>query len=180
MQTDTYLLREAVPADAAALAALKLETFRETFLEDFAIAYPPADLAVFEDESYGLPKVQAELADPTHATWVVETDGKLIAYAHVGPCKLPHPDVQPGELELYQIYLSRAAQGSGLGKRLLTTTMDYMGARSARIWLGVWSGNARALAFYSARGFEIVGEYGFRVGTWLDDERIMRRDVTGK
>ena len=180
MQMDTYLLREAVADDAAALAALKLATFRETFLEDFAIPYPPADLAVFEAESYGLTKVRAELADPAHVTWVVETDGTLIAYAHVGPCKLPHPDVRPGELELYQIYLARAAQGAGLGKRLLTTAMDYMAARSPRIWLGVWSGNARALAFYGARGFEIVGEYGFRVGTWLDDERIMRRDVTGQ
>ena len=175
MNTDTYTLREAVPADAAALAALKLATFRETFLDDFAIPYPPADLALFEAESYGLPKVTAELADPTHATWVVESGDKLIAYVHVGPCKLPHADVQPGDLELYQIYLSRAAQGAGLGKRLLTTATDYIAARSPRIWLGVWSGNARALAFYGARGFEIVGEYKFRVGTWLDDERIMCR-----
>ena len=175
MQTDTYLLRTAVPADAAALAALKLTTFRETFLDDFAIPYPPADLAVFETDSYGLPKVTAELADPAHATWVVEAGGQLIAYAHVGPCKLPHADVQPGDLELYQIYLSRSAQGSGLGKRLLTTAMDYIAARSPRIWLGVWSGNARALAFYGAQRFEIVGEYKFRVGTWLDDERIMCR-----
>jgi len=194
-----YLIRTAMPGDAEALAALKLATFRATFLEAFRIPYPPADLALFEAESYGLAKVRAELADPSHMTWVVEKVGvvekngmveqdntptaPLIAYAHIGPCKLPHPDVRPGEWELYQIYLLPTAQGAGLGKRLLATALDYMTAHpvipqaGGRIWLGVWSGNAKARAFYVARGFAEVGEYRFPVGNWRDDELILRRDA---
>ena len=135
MSLTTFAIRDAVPADAPALAALKLATFRETFLEGFGIPYPPRDLAIFEEESYSVAKVSAELADPAHRTWVAEADGdvgetgRLLAYAHVGPCKLPHPDVRPGELELYQIYLRRQVQGTGLGKALMQRAMGFLEGR---------------------------------------------------
>ena len=174
-----FAIREAMPADAPALAALKLATFRETFLEGFAIPSPAGDLVFLEEASYSPGKVSAELADPAHRTWVAEfgaEPGRLVAYAHVGPCKLPHPDVRAGEMELYQIYLRREAQGSGLGKALMARAMEFLEAHSARIWLGVWRDNAPALAFYRKLGFVAVGEYQFPVGEWRDDELILRRD----
>src|SRR4051812_6106130 len=72
-------IRRARPDDARALAALKLATFRETFLEGFRIPYPPADLARFEAEMYSAEQVMAEIDDAGHATWVCEsTDGSLL------------------------------------------------------------------------------------------------------
>ncbi len=94
-------LRRARADDAAALADLKLTCFRETFLEDLAVPYPPDDLARFISETYVAERVAAEIADPTHATWVCEAaDGTLLAYAHAGPSKLPHPDMTPTSAEL--------------------------------------------------------------------------------
>jgi ribosomal protein S18 acetylase RimI-like enzyme len=183
MPVATLSIREALPADAAALAELKLATFRETFLDDFGIPYPPHDLALFEADTYGLARVIAELADPSHRIWVVEAPegGRLLAYAHVGPCKLPHPDLVEGEMELYQLYLRGEVQGAGLGKALLEQALAFMAQPNGekgrgRIWIGVWSGNERALALYRARGFDVVGEYQFAVGAWLDDELILCRD----
>ena len=188
MSLTTLAVREAVLADAPALAELKLATFRETFLEGFGVPYPPHDLAIFEAESYSVAKVRAELAEPSHRTWVVdagaaeaEAGRRLVAYAHVGPCKLPHPDVQPGEMELYQIYLRREVQGAGLGKALMDRAMGFLEGSGqepgqARIWLGVWSGNLSAQGFYRKLGFTVVGEYQFPVGEWRDDELILRRD----
>ena len=176
-----YHIRDAVAADVAALSALKVATFRETFLEGFGIPYPPVEIARFEAETYAPGPVAAELADSAHHTWVAEAaDGRLVAYAHVGPVKLPHPDARPGEPELYQIYLLNEAQGQGLGGRLMKLALDWCEARAAstggRIWLGVWSGNHRARAIYQRLGFAQVGEYHFKVGDWLDDEQIYRRD----
>jgi hypothetical protein len=82
-------IRSAVPGDAERLAALKLETFRETFLDGFAIPYPADDLALFETASYSPAAVAAELADPEKANWVVEADGRMIAYAQVGHASCP-------------------------------------------------------------------------------------------
>jgi ribosomal protein S18 acetylase RimI-like enzyme len=171
------ILREASPADAEALARLKLETFRDTFLEaGFGVPYPPEDLAVFEKEAYDPAHVADELADPERKTWVVEADGKLLGYAHVGPTKLPHRDAEPHHGELYQLYVRREAQGMKLGGRLLAVALEHLGAtRPGPIWLGVWSGNLRAQAVYAASGFARVGEYEFPVGAWRDQEFILRR-----
>lgn len=170
-------IRLARPEDAAALATLKRLCFRETFVEDFAIPYPAADMALFEADSYGERPVAAELADITHATWVAEGEGgALIAYAHAGPCKLPHPDVRPGEMELYQLYMRRDFKGGGLGRALMERALGWMEGRgSARLWIGVWSGNERAQRFYARFGFYRVGAYDFAVGDHRDHEFILRR-----
>ena len=174
---DPATLRPATPADVPALSTLKRLCFRETFLEDFAVPYPPDDLAFFEEDSYGEARVAAEIADASHATWVCEApDGTLLAYAHCGPCKLPHPDVTDRSGELYQIYVRRAAQGMGLGKLLLTASLDWLAATyPGPQWIGVWSGNDRAQAVYAAKGFERVGGYEFPVGAHRDAEFILRR-----
>jgi ribosomal protein S18 acetylase RimI-like enzyme len=170
------LLRPALLEDVERLAAFKLETFRETFLDGFAIPYPPEDLAQFEAASYSPAAVAGELADSGRMNWVVEADGRLVAYAQVGPCKLPHAEVKEGEGELYQIYVRGQAQGLGLGKRLLTTALDHLAAtRPGSVWLGVWSGNHKAQAVYRKIGFEKVGDYQFPVGSWRDEEYIFRR-----
>jgi len=170
-------LREAAPPDVAALAALKLATFRETFLEEFAIPYPAPDLARFEAETYGEARIAAEIADPAHRSWVCEAaEGALLAYAHAGPCKLPHPDVTPRSGELYQLYVRRSAQGMGLGRQLLATALDWLAAAyPGPLWVGVWSNNARAQAVYTGAGFRKVGEYHFMVGDHRDEEYIFRR-----
>ena len=43
------------------------------------------------------------------------------------------------------------------------------------LWIGVWSGNAKAQRLYAAHGFEKVGEYDYPVGAWRDREFILRR-----
>lgn len=178
--TETFAIRPARPADAPALAALKLACFRETFLGGggFDIPYPPADLARFEAESYGEAAVAAELADPAHATWVAQADdGALVAYAHAGPCKLPHPQADARQGELYQIYIRRSHQRYGLGRRLMTLAFDWLEATyPGPVWLGVWSGNEAAQRFYAGLGFRKVGDYHFMVGDHADAEFIFRRD----
>lgn len=173
----TATIRIARLDDAAALAALKLRTFRETFLEEgFAIPYPPADCALFEAKSYSLPTIEAELADADKRTWVADSGDRLLGYAQVGPCKLPHPEAGESQGELYQLYVLREAQGMKLGKALLDAALDHLAdARPGPVWLGVWSGNAKAQAVYAARGFEKVGDYRFKVGNWYDEEHILRK-----
>ena len=173
-------IRLARYSDLAELSALKLRCFRETFgPTGFDITYPPADLARFEIEAYGHEKVADELTDRAHRTWVVEDEsGEMVAYAHAGPCKLPHPWVEDDDLELCQLYLRRDAQGRGLGKRLLDHVMGWMeSAAPGALWLGVWQGNLKAQHVYAGRGFKVVGDYRFSVGEWRDEEFIMRRGV---
>lgn len=159
--------------------ALKRRTFRETFVDGgLTIPYPPDDLAAFEAASFTIGKTMAELADPARMTWIADCEGRFLGYAQVGPVKLPHPDCRPGDGEVYQLYLLEEAQGLGLGRRLLETALDYLRIRRpGSVWLGVWSGNLKAQAFYAGWGFVKHGEYDFPVGTWRDREFILRLPV---
>jgi GNAT superfamily N-acetyltransferase len=116
------------------------------------------------------------LASPAHAYWLVERDGEPIGYALAGPCTLPYPDVAPGDGELKQLYLRRAAQGGGTGGALFRLVLDWLERDGPRpLWIGVWSGNLGAQRFYARHGFAKHGEHTFTVGATVDREFALRR-----
>lgn len=169
-------IRAAIEADAPALAELGRETFLDTFVTGFGIPYPAEDLAAFLDAAFSPEAIRTKLKEPGGAWWVAERDGALLAFANAGPNTLPHPDGQASHAELRRLYVSKAAQGLGLGTRLLVVTLDWMEAHTdGPLWIGVWSGNLKAQKLYAAHGFEKVGEYQYPVGRWMDDEFVLRR-----
>jgi ribosomal protein S18 acetylase RimI-like enzyme len=167
-------IRPAAPGDAPALADLARKTYCETFVEGFAMGYPEADLRAFLDAAYAEAAVEQWIADPSGYLWVAARNGRLIGYVNAGDNSLPVSDPKPFDGELKRLYLSRDAQGLGLGKRLLDMGLEWLGPR--RIFIGVWSGNAKAIALYHSRGFTEVGAYHFMVGSTPDDEVILGRD----
>ncbi|KAK0331720.1 hypothetical protein LTR94_027787, partial [Friedmanniomyces endolithicus] len=149
------LIRPAVAKDAKALGALGRATFIDTFVTGFRIPYPKADLEGFLNASFDLEPIRKKLAEAQGAWWVAERDGQLAGFANAGPNGLPHEDAQPGDMELRRLYIARDAQGLGLGTRLLTQALDWMQARTQdALWIGVWSGNEKAIKLYGAYGFE--------------------------
>lgn len=174
---NAYRIRRAGPADAQTLADLGRETFLETFVEEFKIPYPPEDLERFMAHGYTAGFNADRLTDPAQAVWIAERGDGPVAYAAAGPATLPHPDLCSEDGELRALYVLRRAQSLGLGRNLLDVALTWLeqdGPR--RLWLGVWSGNTRALRFYARHGFAKAGEYDFPVGAWRDREFILRRD----
>jgi GNAT superfamily N-acetyltransferase len=165
-------IRRAGVADARVLAEIGAATFVETF----GHLYPPADLAHYLAEAYGVARTRDDLADPARAAWLAEAGGRAVGYAAAGPCALPHPDVTAACGELKRLYLTAAWRNGGLGARLFGEALDWLERDGPRtIWLGVWSQNHGAQRFYARRGFAHVGDYGFRVGRTVDHEYIFRR-----
>ncbi|WGM38628.1 GNAT family N-acetyltransferase [Caulobacter sp. NIBR1757] len=165
-------IRRAGPADAEALSRIGAETFSETF----GHLYPPEDLSAFLAYAYGLERTRADLADPAKASWLVEQEGQVVGYASAGPCGLPHDEARPADGELYRLYLFKAHQGGGLGRRLLDTVLAWLERDGPRtLWIGVWSENHGAQRLYGRLGFERVGDYIFPVGKTMDEEFILRR-----
>lgn len=174
--TADHRIRRARPEDAPALARLGQETFIETFVQGFAVPYPPEDLAAYVDRVYTPQAYAARIADPSLAVWMAGPDERPLAFAVAGPCGLPHPEAAAADGELKLLYVRAEAQGSGLGRALLDTALNWLERDGPRtLWIGVWSGNERAQRLYARHGFEKVGEYDFPVGRWLDREWILRR-----
>jgi ribosomal protein S18 acetylase RimI-like enzyme len=170
------VIRSARVEDAEALAELGRQTYIETFAEGFGIPYPADDLKNYLDASWDLGRQRERLLDPTQTWWVAEQDGSIVGYATAGSTTLPHPEARPTHAELRHLYIARRAQGLGIGTRLLEIALEWMEAHTdGPLWIGVWSGNLKAQKLYAAYGFHKVGEYKYPVGTWFDDELILRR-----
>jgi diamine N-acetyltransferase len=168
-------LRRAGPADAAALAEFAARIFDETFGPDNR----PEDMAAHLADRFGVRQQSEEILNPDIITLVVEEEGRLIAYTQVLTLHKP-PDCVKVEapVEIARFYVDRSWHGRGLAQRLMAAALDAvreLGGRAA--WLAVWERNPRAIAFYEKWGFRDVGSQTFRLGSDLQTDRVMVRDV---
>lgn len=168
-------IRRATVADAEALAKIS----RDTFVETFGHMYTPADLAWHLEHSYAPGSYRDALDEQGAVAWLLEDDADDVqGYAFVGPCGLPHDEVQAGDLELKRLYLRQSVQNGGWGARLFGEAEGWMRRNGpAAIWIGVWSGNDGAQRFYARHGYEKVGEYLYPVGEARDLEFILRKQL---
>ncbi len=161
--------RDATVADAAALAEIGARSFTETF----GHLYQPADLALFL-QNHTVDSWAAELADHSFTVRIGECDAALVAYAKLGPPKLPfRPRGRAAELR--QFYVLKPWQGSGAAQILLDWVIATARAQEADdLYLSVFTDNHRARRFYEKAGFESDGAYAFMVGSHADEDIVMR------
>ena len=166
-------VRRAGPADAASLAGLGAATFTETF----GHLYPPEDLQGFLTTTHSLETWSSTLRDPQRAVWLASlADSTPIGYLCVGTCKLPVENLDPNAGEIQQLYVLAKHHNLRLGTRLMQLGLEWLEAQGRRpLYIGVWSENYGAQRFYGRYGFSKVGEYGFRVGSTVDHEFILKR-----
>ncbi len=163
------IYRDAVPADAAALAAL----FARCFTDTFGHLYARADLAAFLADN-GQDRWAVQFADPDYATRLGEVDGRAVAFAKLGPPALPVRRRRPSA-ELRQLYVLADQHGTGAGQTLMDWTIATARARGAAdLFLSVYIENHRARRFYERQGFVSVGAYIFQVGNQEDEDVLMR------
>jgi len=161
--------RNAGPKDAEVLAELG----RRSFTETFGHLYTVEDLIVFLD-THSTDNWAQELADPAFAIRIGEVDGKAMAYAKLGPPKLPF-EPRGEAVELRQFYVLSDWHGSGAASELMRWVLDEARRRGGDdLYLSVFVDNARARAFYAKYGFVEEGRYAFMVGTHADEDIVMR------
>jgi ribosomal protein S18 acetylase RimI-like enzyme len=161
--------RDAVGADAAALAAFAEATFTATF----GHLYPPQDLAAFVTEKYRAPIIAAELADAETRYRLALRGDAIVGYCKMGAVEM---DVDATEaVELHRLYVNAGAKGSGVAQALMDEALAWARGRGAKaMYLSVWENNARAQAFYRRYGFEHIGEHKFMVGSIADRDFIWK------
>lgn len=155
-------IRRATIEDAAALAGLGERTFRDAFAKDNR----PDDLEMYVSGTYGEAQQRRELADPNGLAFVVENDGRLIAFAQLRRDRTG--------IEIARFYVERHHHGAGLAHELMEAVKAAARAEGAtRLWLGVWERNPRAIRFYEKCGFVDVGSHPFLLGTDLQTDRVI-------
>jgi GNAT superfamily N-acetyltransferase len=167
--------RRATPADAVALSAFARRVFDETF----GPHNDPRDIAVYAERAFTPSAQGAELADVSRVCVVGESGEAIVAYALLHDGAAPPGVAGPRPLEIERFYVDSRWHGAGVAGAMMDVVIDM--ARSLgceTLWLGVWERNPRAIRFYARRGFLDVGSHGFQLGTDLQTDRVMLRDLT--
>lgn len=166
----TFTIRDAFEEDAETLSALGAETFTATF----GHLYSRENLDKFLRKGHSIEVYRALTRDPDSGVWIAEDgEGKPVGYAVAGPCTLPVPDMPPNAGELARLYLLSDAKGTGLGARLLETTLDFLRDRFDHIYLSVYRDNTVAQRLYQRHGFVKILDYFYMVGDHADPEWLM-------
>ncbi|GAB1596887.1 GNAT family N-acetyltransferase [Lysobacter claricitrinus] len=169
------VIRRAAPHDAARLAAF----LRQLFVEAYADCSTSANVDAYLDHAFGAVQQAAELADPSHMTWIVADANDWLGVLQVRLPSTPPAGVDLHRpAQLHRIYLASRAIGQGLGRRLLDTAIDAARAGGADgLWLSVWQRAPGPIAVYGRAGFRIVGTATFQVGDDPLEDWIMQRRI---
>jgi diamine N-acetyltransferase len=169
-----FKIREATVSDAAPLAAFATAVFRETYASTAA----PADLDGYISAHLHADAQRQEITSANSETLLVEIDGALVGFAQLqqvpAPASIASDDGQPRpSVEIKRFYVAPNWHGRGIAQDLMSACMSKV-PKGVALWLGVFTHNARAIAFYRKCGFTIVGETSFRMGHDLQRDYVMR------
>jgi ribosomal protein S18 acetylase RimI-like enzyme len=176
-------IRPARLADAAALSALLVRTFAETFGPYTA----PDDLGAYFAEKFRPNLQAAEIANVLGDTdiFVAEVPTaqggtELIGCVYVVQSKPPDCIRGPDPIELKRLYVDSSWHGRGVAPALMTEAFRAARARGGRtMWLTVYEHNGRAQSFYRRYGFERKGEAIFPVGSDPQVDWLLERSLDG-
>lgn len=149
------VIRTAVPADAAAIAAVHVRSWQwayrgqlpDTFLDGLSETLERRT-AMWRD--------RLEQGREQGRTWVAEVDGQIAGFADAGPSR--EGDATPETGEVNAIYLEQRVAGMGAGRALFARAIEFLrqqGYRMATLW--VLSSNDRARRFYEKAGWRPDG-----------------------
>lgn len=168
--------RPGQPADALCVGVLATHVFLDTYApQGMRPDLAREALSVYSREAFA-----ARLADPALRFVLTECEGHLVAFAEialVSPCKVP----DPANVEIVRLYVHPRFHRQGIGQTLCSHAEGIAAARGAAgVWLTAWSGNARALAFYRAIGYEDIGAASYAIEGQHYDNRVLRKAAPGK
>ncbi|MFT3996388.1 MAG: GNAT family N-acetyltransferase [Asticcacaulis sp.] len=134
--------------------------------ECFAGILPVERIAPMVAEIYALDTLRADVTERGHRYWIAQLDDQDVGYVSA---------YRDGDrLWLKKLYLLDVCRGHGTGKRLVATVLDaFAGARELALYVN--DGNAPAIAFYRAQGFEIEATVPVRMGPFDFVDHIMRK-----
>lgn len=154
-------IRRATAADAAAIAAVHVASWRTTYAGLLPADYL-AGLSVEQRRANWTRELEASDPPPAWCVFVAEDpDGRVVGFASGGPQRDATSDF---ESELYAIYLLEDQQGRGVGRALARRVVEHLrstGIASMRVW--VLDGN-RAAGFYQRLGGVEVERKPIRIG----------------
>ncbi|UWZ84264.1 GNAT family N-acetyltransferase [Occallatibacter riparius] len=140
---------------------------------------PAEDLLAFTSRELTAQKFREFIDDPGNAILLARVSNRLAGFALVA--QAPAPQQSRADVELRKFYVDTPFHGTGLANVLMKEALATAeAAAKAGIWLSVFSGNPRAIAFYQRWGFRIIGEKTFVVGKDHQQDYLMENETPSR
>jgi GNAT superfamily N-acetyltransferase len=172
--TKHLTIRTASLADARLLTELGAMTFRETFES----TNTEEDMKLYLANNFSDGQLESELKEEGTTFIIVEDDEKAVGYAKMRRHHEPAGLNESNQIEIERIYSCKEYIGKSVGKTLMDTCLKIAKEEGHKVaWLGVWEHNARAISFYTKWGFEPFGTHPFLLGTDLQTDILMKKEL---
>jgi ribosomal protein S18 acetylase RimI-like enzyme len=145
-------VREAAPADAVGIARVHARTWQSAYGHIFPVERLDALTAAEDRRAQHWRETIAGGRARTH-NLVADDDAAVVGFASFGPAR-----GDDGTAELYAIYVHPEAWGKGVGRALMTESLERMrqdGFAEAVLW--VLEDNPRTRRFYELAGWSFDG-----------------------
>ncbi|MBO0663741.1 GNAT family N-acetyltransferase [Jiella sp. MQZ9-1] len=143
-----FFVRSAGKRDLNAISALLCAAWHDTYDG----IYGPQKVAEITASWHSVPALQTRLTRP-ESEFIVADDGSRLG----GMAFAASSDREKKLVLLHQLYVHPNCQGQGIGTALLEEILDAF-PDATRLRLEVEAANAKAIAFYQAKGFVKVAE----------------------
>ncbi len=141
-------------------------TFAETFVNDCS----HSDMKKYLHNTFNSKLLITELKNPESDFFFAELDGNIIGYLKLNKGKAQTEQKLENAIEIERLYVLAKFQGKKVGQMLMDKSLEIAKSKLfARIWLGVWENNSKAIRFYKKNGFVKFDSHIFNIG---DDEQI--------
>lgn len=162
------------PSEVDSLINISKQTFYDAFLH----LNNPADVEAYVSSAFSTDKLLVELNDPFSVFYFAMVDGKAVGYIKLNYSSAQTEFRYENAIEIERIYVINDQQGKRIGNQLLDFAIDTaIQSKLQYIWLGVWEHNTNAIRFYERNGFKIFDSHPFTLGTDLQIDLLMKREL---
>ena len=168
------VIRLANRDDAELIANMSRTTFYDAFAKDNT----KEDMDFFMNEQFTKAALKKEVEEGDGIFIMAYVDNEPAGYVRMRLKNSENILADENAIEIARIYTLSSVIGKGVGSALMQKCMDVAAEQSKDvIWLGVWEKNERAIAFYRRWGFEKFSEHSFLLGSDLQIDWLMKREV---
>ena len=165
-QTVTLLFKIMLKITKATLKVTKqlAQVAKEAFLTAHGHSASKEDIDNYVAVNFSEQNFSKELENTANIYYLIYYNDLLAGYSKI-TLDTPNDSIQSKKITyMSRLYLLKEYYGLELGKKLFNFNIELSKQQHQQgIWLAVWIENKRAIKFYTKMGFQIVGNYDFRI-----------------
>lgn len=144
--------------------ALLSDIGRQTFIESHGSSADKMVIDEYLEKKFSKATIEAELEDENNLFHIFYVDNEPAGYSKI-ILNSPHAEIKKSSItKLERFYLLERFYGRHAGAELMKFNINLSKQNNqSGMWLYVWTGNKRAVKFYTKHGFKIIGHFDFKL-----------------